>query len=56
MEHHELKAIVENLLLASDHPVTPEQLAQTFLDGTDKGVFRDVLREIGRYGEIIGYP
>ena len=46
MERHELKPIVENLLLASDRPVTPEHLAQTFLDGTDKATLRAVLEEL----------
>lgn len=46
MERTELKAIVENLLLASDQPVSPESLAQTLLAGGDKVELRGLLEEL----------
>ncbi len=46
MEHNELKAIIENLLLAADQPVTLEHLRQTFVNGTDKSQLGKVLKEL----------
>ncbi len=46
MERTELKAIIENLLLASDQPVSPESLAQTLLSGGDKEELRGLLEEL----------
>lgn len=46
MERTELKAIIENLLLASDQPVSPESLAQTLLSGGDKVELRGLLEEL----------
>ena len=41
-----MKAIVENLLLAADQPVTLEHLRQTFANGADKGQLDEVLNEL----------
>ena len=41
-----MKAIVENLLLAADQPVTLEHLRQTFAKGADKGQLDEVLKEL----------
>lgn len=46
MERDEMKAIVENLLLAADQPVTLEHLRQTFTNGADRGQLDDVLGEL----------
>lgn len=46
MEREELKAIAENVLLASDQPVTPDELKKAVADGTDKAVFHSVLEEL----------
>ena len=46
VEHNELKAIIENLLLAADQPVTLEHLRQTFVNGTDKSQLGKVLKEL----------
>lgn len=46
MERTELKAIIENLLLASDKPVSPDELAQTLLNGGDKDALRGALEEL----------
>lgn len=41
-----MKAIVENLLLAADQPVTLEHLRQTFSDKDDKAQLSEVLDEL----------
>ena len=41
-----MKAIVENLLLAADQPVTLEHLRQTFSDKNDKAQLGEVLNEL----------
>jgi segregation and condensation protein B len=41
-----MKAIVENLLLAADQPVTLEHLRQTFADKEDKAQLGEVLSEL----------
>ena len=46
MERTELKAIIENLLLASDKPVSADALAQTLLNGGDKDALRGALEEL----------
>jgi segregation and condensation protein B len=42
----ELKAIVENILLAADEPVTVEDVVGTLENGTDKAVIRATLEEL----------
>jgi len=46
MERSELKAIVENLLLASDNPVSADHLHQTLVNGADKAELKSVLEEL----------
>lgn len=46
MEQEELKVIIENVLLASDQPVTPDALQKTVMNGTEKAVLRAVLEEL----------
>ncbi len=46
MEREELKAIVENILLASDQPVTPGDLQSMLMNGTEKADLRSVLEEL----------
>ncbi|CAI2717239.1 SMC-Scp complex subunit ScpB [Nitrospina watsonii] len=46
MEREKIKAIVENLLLAADQPVSPETLQQVLADGTSADALRDVLEEL----------
>ena len=46
MKRDEMKAIVENLLLAADQPVTLEHLRQTFTDKADKAQLGEVLNEL----------
>lgn len=46
MEREELKAIVENILLASDQPVTPDDLQSTLMNGTEKAELRSLLEEL----------
>jgi segregation and condensation protein B len=46
LERDEMKAIVENLLLAADQPVTLEHLRQTFSDKNDKAQLGEVLNEL----------
>ncbi len=46
MDPIELKSIIENLLLASDQPVSPELLRQTFLNGSSKEELLSVLKEL----------
>ena len=46
MEREELKAIVENILLASDQPVTADDLQSTLMNGTEKAELRSLLEEL----------
>ncbi|QPJ64983.1 MAG: SMC-Scp complex subunit ScpB [Candidatus Nitrohelix vancouverensis] len=46
MEREEIKAIIENLLLAADNPLTPEHLKQTFTEGPDLPALKDMLEEL----------
>jgi len=46
LERDEIKAIVENLLLAADQPVTLEHLRQTFSDKADKAQLGEVLNDL----------
>ena len=46
MEREELKSIVENILLASDQPVTPDDLQSTLMNGTEKAELTSVLKEL----------
>lgn len=46
MEREELKSIVENILLASDQPVTPDVLQSTLMNGSDKAELKSVLEEL----------
>jgi len=41
-----LKAVVENLLLAADRPVSVDQLHNTFVSGTDKAELKSALEEL----------
>ncbi len=46
MKPNELKPIIENLLLASDQPVSPDLLYQTFLGRSSKEDLKAVLKEL----------
>ena len=46
MEHEKLKPIIENILLASDQPVTADDLQKTIANGTEKAVLRSILQEL----------
>jgi segregation and condensation protein B len=46
VEHDELKPIIENLLLASDQPVSADLLYQTFLGRSSKEDLQAVLKEL----------
>jgi len=46
LEQEKLKAIVENILLASDQPVTVDDLQKTIMNGTEKAVLRSILEEL----------
>ncbi len=46
MEREQLKAIVENLLLASDIPVSPDDLQRTVSNATEKAEWRSILEEL----------
>jgi segregation and condensation protein B len=46
LEQEELKSIVENILLASDQPVTPDHLQSTLMNGTEKAQLKSVLEEL----------
>lgn len=46
MDHNELKPIIENLLLASDQPVSADLLYQTFLGRSSKEDLQAVLKEL----------
>jgi segregation and condensation protein B len=46
LEREELKSIIENILLASDQPVTPDDLQSTLMNGTEKAELKSVLEEL----------
>ncbi len=46
MEQEKLKAIVENILLASDQPVTSDDLQKTIMNGTEKATLQSLLEEL----------
>ena len=46
MDRNELKPIIENLLLASDLPVSADLLYQTFLNGSSREELQAVLKEL----------
>ena len=46
MDHEEIKAIIENILLAADQPVNEEQLQGLLADGTEKAVLSLILEEL----------
>ncbi len=46
MEQEKLKAIVENILLASDQPVTADDLQKTIMDGTERATLQSILGEL----------
>jgi segregation and condensation protein B len=46
VEREQLKAIVENLLLASDQAVSPDDLQKTIMNGTPKDEILEVLEEL----------
>ncbi len=46
MERNELKAILENLLLAADTPISIDELQQVFINGVDKGELQASMEEL----------
>ena len=46
MEHAEIKAIIENILLAADQPVNEGQLQGFLADGTEKSALKSILEEL----------
>ena len=46
MEHPEIKAIIENILLAADQPVNEGQLQSLLADGTEKSTLKSILEEL----------
>ena len=46
MEHKEIKAIVENILLAADQPVNENQLHNLLAGVTEKSVLKSILEEL----------
>ena len=46
MEHEEIKAIIENILLAADQPVNEGQLQSLLPDGTEKSTLKSILEEL----------
>lgn len=46
MERNEIKAITENILLASDQPVTVEHLFETFQGRVEKAEIKEVFQEL----------
>lgn len=46
MEPEKLKAIVENILLASDQPVTADDLQKTIMNGTERATLQSILEEL----------
>lgn len=46
MEREEIKAIIENILLAADQPVNEDQLQSLLADGTEKAVLKSILDEL----------
>lgn len=48
MDLNEVKAIVENLLLAADEPISADRLVQTLQNGAPKAQLEEVLEELQR--------
>ena len=46
MEREEIKAIIENILLAADQPVSEAQFKNLFGDEVEKVSFKSVLEEL----------
>ena len=46
MEYPEIKAIIENILLAADQPVNEGQLQSLLADGTEKSTLKSILEEL----------
>jgi segregation and condensation protein B len=46
VEREEIKAIIENILLAADQPVNEDQLQSLLADGTEKAVLKSILDEL----------
>lgn len=46
MNKEEIKAIVENIFLASDEPVSADRLVETIQDGVSRKVFQEVILEL----------
>jgi segregation and condensation protein B len=46
VEQTELKAIVENILLAADHPVTVDDLRKVLINGSENTDLRTILEEL----------
>ena len=46
MEREEIKAIIENILLAADQPVNEDLLQSLLADGTEKAVLKSILDEL----------
>ena len=46
LERSEIKAIVENILLAADEPVTSERLASTVINEMPSSEFESILEEL----------
>jgi len=46
VEHPEIKAIIENILLAADQPVNEGQLQSLLADGTEKSTLKSILEEL----------
>ena len=46
MKHEEIKAIIENILLAADQPVNESQLKNLLADDTEKSTLKSILEEL----------
>jgi len=46
MERDEVKAIIENILLAADQPVNESQLKDLLAEGTEKSILKSILEEL----------
>ena len=46
MKREEIKAIIENILLAADQPVNEVQLHDLLADDTEKSVLKSILEEL----------
>ena len=46
MEREEIKAIIENILLAADQPINENQLQNLLADDTEKFVLKSILEEL----------